>query len=223
MNSLISIEHLAPAPLTKEILAINEISQEYGLVLTEEEARELSETRRTALIQNERIEAGPGAVPEIIKRFCASRYITKENYSYILNEITELFYYIKSETDDRAGDGELIDELFRRFELNCRGDVDMLEAREAERIIRKINAGDRYAAWYAEDDAFEAGFRMTPDNLLDETRDADSSSEDPEGEEYESVNREMEEEERVDLDLYGDFGDGADGWASPTESFAPKP
>ncbi len=207
MNSLISVEHLTPMPLTKEILALNEISGEHGLVLTEEEARELSETRRDALVENDRIEAGAGAVPLIVRRFCASRFATKENYAYILNEITDIFYYIKTETDDGIGDEELIDELFNRFELNCRGDMDMLEAREVERLIRKINAGDRYAAWYAEDDAFEKGARETPDNLLAETREEDGEPS-ADDEAYESVNREMEEEERVDLDPYEDFADG---------------
>ena len=117
MNQLISIENISLRPVSKEILALNEVSSQYGLVLTEEEAGELSEKRNQSLVENERIEIGVGAVAEIIRRFCTSRYITKENYAYILNEVTYLFYYIKTETDDKISDGELIGELFERFEL----------------------------------------------------------------------------------------------------------
>jgi len=152
MNGLISLENISLRPVSKEILALNEISENYGLVLTEEDARELSEMRNKAIVENERVEIGVGAVTDIIKRFCTSRYITKENYTYVLNEITYLFYYIKTETDDKISDADLIDELFSRFELYCRGSIDVLESREAERIIRKINSGEHYFDWYKDRD-----------------------------------------------------------------------
>ncbi|MBR5367590.1 MAG: hypothetical protein IK132_15205 [Clostridia bacterium] len=175
MNGLISIDGLSLRPISDELLALNEVSRAYGLTLTAEEARELSETRKTALTENVRVEAGIGAVPQIVKKFCTSRYMNADNYTYVLNEITYLFYYIKTETDDKIGDQALIDELFERFELYCRGSIDVLEGREAERIIRKINAGKHYTEWFGErdevgvspDDRLESN-RDTPDNLLDD-------------------------------------------------------
>lgn len=166
MNGLISLENLSLRPVSKEILALNEVSQNYGLVLTEEDAKELSEMRNKAIVENERVEIGVGAVTDIIKRFCTSRYITKENYTYILNEVTYLFYYIKTETDDKISDHDLIEELFDRFELQCRGSIDTLEGREAERIIRKINSGDNYFKWFKDRDELdysqEVGSREAP-------------------------------------------------------------
>ena len=155
MNQLISIENISLQPVSKEILALNEVSSQHGLVLSEEEAKELSEVRNKSLVENERIEIGVGAVARIIERFCASRYITQENYSYILNEVTYLFYFIKTETDDKISDGDLINELFERFELYCRGSIDTLEAREAEKLIRKINSGDKYYEWYKDRDELD--------------------------------------------------------------------
>ena len=183
MKALITLETLSPQPVTDRILALNKISGEYGLTLTEEEARELSETRKTALIENERIEVGEGAVPEIVRKFCASRYVDRENYTYVLNEITWLFYYIKTETDDKIGDAALIDELFERFELYCRGSVDLLESREAERIIRKINAGKHYVEWYAERDELnpdggDGTGRETPGGMLEDSFGRDHFEED---------------------------------------------
>ena len=218
MNGLISIDGLSLRPISDELLALNEVSREYGLTLTAEEAKELSETRRIALEENERVEAGAGAVPEILKRFCASRYVNAENYTYILNEITYLFYYIKTETDDRIGDRALIDELFERFELYCRGSIDVLEGREAERIIRKINAGEHYAEWFGDRD--EIG--LNPEDRLEGNRDtpgdvlADEYGEDFFGGTSDHDRYEAEEDPAAILDgtggddPYDDFGDTAE-------------
>lgn len=195
MNGLISFEGLALQPVSREILALNEVSRNYGLVLSEEEARELSDTRNTALKENERIEVGVGAVEKIIKRFCTSHYVTKENYTYILNEVTALFYYIKSDTEDKINDDDLIDELFRRFELRCNGSVDTLVSVEGERIIRMVNSGEQYYEWYADRDELDydsgTGMREAPrDNIYESY-----------GEDY------FDEEERTDHDYYEDDDD----------------
>jgi len=148
MNELIPFENLSLRSYSKEILDLNEVSKEYGLVLSEEEAKELSETRNRAVTENDRIEIGMGILPEIMKMFCKSRYVNPENYAFVLNEVTYLFYYIKTETDDKIKDADLIKDLFERFELKCRGNIDILEGREAEMIIRKINSGKNYEKWY---------------------------------------------------------------------------
>ena len=155
MNGLIAFEHIALQPVSREILDLNAVSQNYGLVLNEEEARELSDTRNTALTENERIETGVGAVAKIVRRFCTSHYVTQENYPHILNEVTALFYYIKTDTADKISDDELIDELFRRFELRCNGSIDTLVSVEGERIIRMVNSGDHYYEWYADRDELD--------------------------------------------------------------------
>ena len=70
MNGLISLENMSLRPVSKEILELNEVSSKYGLVLTEEEARELSDTRNKSIVENDRVEIGTGAVTKIIERFC---------------------------------------------------------------------------------------------------------------------------------------------------------
>ncbi len=174
MDGLISFENISLKPIDKEILALNEFTSQYGLVLTEQDARELSETRAKALTENDRIEIGGGIVTKIIEKFAQSKYITMDDYTYILNELTYFFYYIKTETDDRITDDALLDELFERFELYCRGSIDTLEGRELERIIRKINSGEHYYEWFKERDELdytpEVGERETPENFLRDER-----------------------------------------------------
>ncbi len=172
MNELISLENIALSPITENLLSLNEFSRKYGLALTPKEAKELSDTRNKAVSDNERIEIGSGAVPDIVKRFCTSHYISAENYTYILNEVTYLFYYIKTETDDKISDGDLIDELFKRFELQCRGSIDMLQTREVGKIIRMVNSGEKYFEWYKDRDELDydskTGLRDTPETMLED-------------------------------------------------------
>ncbi len=163
MNELISLEHFLERSYSKEILQLNEVSSWHGFTLSEREAAELSDTRRRAIAENDRIEPGLGALPYIVKKFSSSRYVTQEDYAYILNEVTALFYYIKTETNEALTDEELIKELFRRFELRCRGSIDLLGT-EAERLIRKLVAGKDYKRWYwYRDDLYACGGNDTGD------------------------------------------------------------
>ena len=91
VNGLITLENFAVVPVDREILALNDYSEKYGITLLPEEAREISEIRQKSLADNERIEFGLGAVAEIIRRFCRSRYVTRDNYAYIIGEVTDLF------------------------------------------------------------------------------------------------------------------------------------
>ena len=155
MNALITLENFALQPVDDKILALNEVSREYGLVLTAEDAKELSEIRERSLKDNERLEIGLGAMEGIIRRFSRSSFINQENYAYVIAEVTDLFYYIKTETDDRISDNELLDELYLRFEQRCRGSVDLLLGREGEILIRKINAGENYEKWFGASDSVD--------------------------------------------------------------------
>ena len=223
MNGLIPLDNLSIAPVTDEILALNQVSAEYGLLLTEDEARELSETRSKALKENDRIEFGSETVKKIIGKFCSSRYLDVTNYADVLNEITYYFYYIKTETGDKISDDDLIEEMFTRFELFSRGDIDRFEAKEIERIIRKIVSGEHYQAWYGDDDRFDpfSFGRETPENLLDDTvTETPAEDEEGAGQEVEAI----ADEDDVDLDLFDDFSseneedfdyvDAGSGWAN---------
>ncbi len=213
MNELISMAHFLGRSYSKEILQLNEISKPHGLILTEREAVELSETRQRAIAENDRIELGMGVLPDIVKMFSSSRYVTQDEYAYILNEVTELFYYIKTETKEALTDNDLIKELFRRFELRCRGSIDLLGT-EAERLIRKLVAGKDYKRWYwYRDDLYACGGNDTGDtpeevlvgtygvDFFDVDELADHDFYDPEV--REGVDEELEA--GFDLDTFDDF------------------
>ena len=214
MNGLLPLDNLSLQPIAGEILALNETSRQYGLVLTEEEARDLSDTRNRALKENDRVEFGSEVVRKIVDRFCRSRYLDKSNYADVLNEITYYFYYIKAETDDRISDDDLTEEMFTRFELFARGDIDRFEEKEIDRIIRKVNLGKEYSSVFGEDDAFDpfSFGRETPENLLDEEFFRRDDNEESGG-----AADEIARDEFIDLDPFDETDGGEEplsGWAN---------
>ncbi|MFA6948742.1 MAG: DUF6323 family protein [Eubacteriales bacterium] len=132
---------LAEKKYAGEILEYNNVSSVYGLALTEEEAAELAHTRTTALAGNGRIEAGLGAVGLIIEEFCKCDSIAPGEYANVINDLTELFYYVKSESEDRISDTRLVAFMREYFEKSCGGSVELLATREAEALLRYIGNG----------------------------------------------------------------------------------
>lgn len=114
----------------KEILETNKESIKYGLVLTPAEAQELIEVRNRAIRNHGRVELGIEVVKKIIAAFCTSSYINTDDYALTLYELVEIFYYMKSETEDKIGDDELISLMKEFFNNSSRGAVELLKNRE---------------------------------------------------------------------------------------------
>lgn len=124
-----------------EILEINKITEQFGLVLTRQQAIDLVETRSCTLKDTGRIEFGSGVLDKIIKSFCDSPYISHYNYQEVLNELIEIFYYYKNETLDQMSDDDLIQLMKKHFNEKCAGSLDLLKYRELEKIARNIRNG----------------------------------------------------------------------------------
>lgn len=136
-----------------EIVKCNDITGEYGLTLTAEQAAELVETRTQALNASGRIEFGGGIIEKIIKEFCDSPYLIMSNYAESLHDLVELFYFYKNETMDMVGDDELISFMKEAFDGICQGSMDLLSGKELYKIARNIRFGkDPYSS---EDEAEE--------------------------------------------------------------------
>ncbi|MEG1743142.1 MAG: DUF6323 family protein, partial [Clostridia bacterium] len=99
---------------------------EFRLILSNDDAREIVETREDALISNGRFELGGGIITKIINAFCRSPYITQSNYAQTINELIELFYYFKTETKDKVDDDSLIEFMSNSFDNVCQGSVELL-------------------------------------------------------------------------------------------------
>lgn len=127
LRDMFSLQSVNNEIYAGELMELNEKSAEHGLVLTREQALELIETRSTALRDTGRVEIGIGAAKLLVEIFSASTFITPENYAETLNELLELFYYMKTESHDKIGDRELAERMFDLFEHECGGSVEQLQ------------------------------------------------------------------------------------------------
>lgn len=125
----------------RKLLELNDNTIQKGLVLSETDARELIETRNKSLSDNSRVEIGIGIVPKIIERFSQSAFIHQSNYSETLNELVDIFYYIKTESKDKISDNDLIDLMWDYFENRCFGSIELMAGRELEILLKYIHGG----------------------------------------------------------------------------------
>lgn len=124
-----------------EVLQCNKITADYSLVLSEEQALELVETRSYSLKNVGRIEFGSGIIEKVILTFANSPYISQYRYAEIINELVEIFYYFKNETLDLMSDDDLIGYMKKYFDGVCQGSLDQLKYRELERMAKNVRLG----------------------------------------------------------------------------------
>lgn len=126
-----------------ELISLNEKTAEYGITLSEKDCAEIAEFRSEALRESERIEIGVGAVRRIIEEFCDSGYVSQRSFKDTVEGLLECFYTIKSETDDRVSDDEVLSFLKYLFETEAGGDVSRLYTCDAfDMFISGVNRGD---------------------------------------------------------------------------------
>ena len=109
-----------------EILNLNNESQSYGLVLSKEDVDEIINSRNDTLKYYERIELDIDVTKKIIENLYTSQYTYKDDYVELINDIQEIFYYLKNETLDEISDIEVI-EILDKFYNECSGRIDIIQ------------------------------------------------------------------------------------------------
>ena len=140
-----SLTSISPYNSIDELLKTNEESAKYGLLLSSQDALELIEARNLTIQNYGRVELGIDVVKNIISEFCSSPYINAQDYTSTLNELVDIFYYMKNETADRIGDSELIGLMKIYFNNSCRGSTDLLKNRELALIASILKKSWDYA------------------------------------------------------------------------------
>lgn len=120
------------------VLECNKKMEQYGLALSEEEASNLMLSRKASLADSQRVEFAEGILPKLIHYFCDSQYITQDNYADTLDQLQELFYLYKNETQDELTDDELLEFMRNQFDDVCYGDLDYLANTCLERFARAV-------------------------------------------------------------------------------------
>lgn len=127
----------------QKVMEINIKTEQFGLELTQEDAKLLVEARGEELRRQKRVEFGEGILSKIIFAFCDSSYITQDNYVETLARLQEIFYLFKNESMDLLTDDELLDFMREQFEQTYFGDPDYLESTCLENFSQAVRAGYR--------------------------------------------------------------------------------
>jgi hypothetical protein len=115
-----------------ELLELNEKTQPFGLTLAPDEIKQLLAERNRVLHSYGRLELGIAATKEIIEVFSESPHIRQDHYASTLNELHEIFYFLKNETEDKIGDAKLIGIMKDCFDNECGGSLELLRSKLEE-------------------------------------------------------------------------------------------
>lgn len=135
------LEFMSKQTQVKEVLARNQDTERFGLVLSEREAELLIAERGEVLKKERRVEFGQGILPKMIDAFCDSAYITQDGYCDTLVRLQEIFFLYKNEMMDEITDDELLEFMREQFEKVCRGDFAYLEETCLDLFAQAIRAG----------------------------------------------------------------------------------
>ena len=124
-----------------KVIETNQYTERFGLILSQQDAQQILDNRKTALQEQRRVEFGEGIVPKIIFEFCDSDYIDQSNYVDTIIRLQEIFYLYKNEMNDEITDDELIQLMKEQYEMQCHGDLDYLQSPCLSDFARVIRAG----------------------------------------------------------------------------------
>jgi len=125
----------------QKVLSCNQNTAQFGLKLSERDAMELLQSRKTDLKEQERIEFGEGILSKLIYAFCDSPYLFQDNYVEVMEQLQSIFYEYKNETLDELTDDELIERMKDYFDGECQGSIEFLEETCLEMLAGDIRRG----------------------------------------------------------------------------------
>ena len=140
------------------VMKTNETTEQYGLILNQQDAELILQERSHALREQRRVEFGSGITEKIIYEFCNSSYINQSNYVETIVRLQDIFYLYKNEMHDEITDDELLHLMKEQFENLCFGDLEYLEGTCLENFAEAVRAGyDGYmdTEGYGEYDRFD--------------------------------------------------------------------
>ena len=138
LESFLPMERIGFEYKIRKILETNSETEQYGLKLSEKEARELVMINNDALKAYGRVEIGESVVKKLALKFSESSYIAPDKFAEILGELTEIFYEAKEEGCDNLADDVIINIMFSFFETKSGGSIDLLRERDMDELCRYI-------------------------------------------------------------------------------------
>lgn len=117
---------LQPAGARRSIVPLMDLCSRLNLPLSKNDLARLICAHSDALQSTGRIEYEPRTLEGLLSAFHDSPYLISGETADTLCELTELFYRLKNETDDRIPDDDLLACMRRYFDEYCHGSVELL-------------------------------------------------------------------------------------------------
>ena len=139
------LQQFSQQAMTRSIQALtqaNQVTSQYGLVLTEQQMLSLLQQRQEALEATGRVEFGDGVLHLLAETFCDSPFLCPANYEETLGELQALFYYFKNECRDRLADREVLNGMKRLFDGVAQGATEYLAGVPVEALADLDWKGD---------------------------------------------------------------------------------
>lgn len=133
---LSSIQDKSIIVAKNDLLKINDESSAYGLILTPQDVEEIIKSRGYSLKNYGRIDLNMDVTKKLINKIYTSQYTDKDDYVEIINDLQDIFYYLKNETLDEISDNEIIDIIVEFYE------------KTSERIDNIQNLTEKFALEY---------------------------------------------------------------------------
>lgn len=128
----------------------------FGLFISPQQAQALVQGQAAALQAAGRVEFGEGILPRMAFAFCNSPYVAPGTFTDILSELTEIFYYFKTESGEQLTDDELLENMKAAYDGPCGGHIPYLRETLLEELARSARLGGGAAALPAEEAEEEA-------------------------------------------------------------------
>ena len=141
-KSVFSLTAVNDKKLVLDLVEASVFAETHGLFITAQIAEDIAASRREALKNNGRVELRSDAIIRLTRAFSGSCYIEQSQFAHIIGEIIDLFYYIKNETENIVSDDDLISEMLETFDETCHGDIENMQSKGLEKILRRVKFGD---------------------------------------------------------------------------------
>ncbi|MDR3686915.1 MAG: DUF6323 family protein [Coriobacteriia bacterium] len=146
----------------QELESCNNVTQRYGITLSQQDIQALVVGRLDALQETERVEFGGGVAKDLVLAFSSSVYVSQTGFVQTVLELQDLFYLFKNESEEQIPDDDLIRTMRSLYDDVAQGDMERLSEALLDGLARHVRevADVEDAADPGADDAVKNGYTL---------------------------------------------------------------
>ncbi|WP_368490616.1 DUF6323 family protein [Clostridium sp. BJN0013] len=136
-----SLNNIEKSKDITELLKLNKHLKKQNLFLKEWDVKDIIETRNITLKAQGRLELNMNILKDIIRELAYSPYVNQHNLVENINDIYEIFHYIKNHTSDFLEDEEIFKAIMFLFNKVYNGSTELMKGKGIERIVNNFRSG----------------------------------------------------------------------------------